>query len=117
MKRHSAVAILAFARTPADAGILEVGLGGRLDSTNIIDRPLVTAITNLALDHQQFLGNRLPGIAAEKAGIAKPGVPLVTQLYPPAIAGRIGEIAHEVGARWLPRGGVWDAVASGGCVA
>src|SRR5438477_2601508 len=110
----TAVALLAFARTPADACILEVGLGGRLDATNVVERPLVTAITNLALDHQQFLGKRLPGIAAEKAGIAKPGVPLVTQLYPPAIGGRIGEVAHEVGAPWLPRGGIWDAITGGG---
>lgn len=110
----TAVALLAFARTPADACILEVGLGGRLDATNVIERPLVTGITNLALDHQQFLGKRLPGIAAEKAAIAKTGVPLVTQLYPPAIGGRIGEVAHTVGAPWLPRGGIWDAIASAG---
>jgi dihydrofolate synthase/folylpolyglutamate synthase len=110
----TAVALLAFARTPADVCILEVGLGGRLDATNVIERPLVTGIANLALDHQQFLGERLPGIAAEKAGTAKRGVPLITQLYPPAISARIGQIAHEVGAAWLPRGGTWDAIASGG---
>jgi dihydrofolate synthase/folylpolyglutamate synthase len=110
----TAVALLAFARTPADACILEVGLGGRLDATNVIERPLVTGITNLALDHQQFLGKRLPGIAAEKAGIAKRDVPLITQLYPPAIGARIGQIAHQVCAPWLPRGGTWDAIASGG---
>ena len=51
----------------------------------------------------------MTGIAAEKAGIAKAGVALVTQLYPPAIAARIGEVAGSAGARWLPRGGVWDA--------
>src|SRR4029079_6903925 len=75
----TAAALLAFARAPADACILEVGLGGRLDATNVIERPLVTAIANLALDHQQFLGSGLADIAAEKAAIAKRGVPLVTQ--------------------------------------
>ncbi|HET8749285.1 MAG TPA: bifunctional folylpolyglutamate synthase/dihydrofolate synthase, partial [Sphingomicrobium sp.] len=110
----TAVALLAFARTPADACLLEVGLGGRLDATNVIEHPLVTGIANLALDHQQFLGEGLPGIAGEKAAIAKRGVPLVTQLYPEAIAARVGEIAQERGAIWMPRGGVWDAMASGG---
>ena len=62
---------------PADACILEVGLGGRLDATNVVDRPAVCGIASLALDHQQFLGTRSADIAAEKAGIAKPGVPLV----------------------------------------
>jgi len=106
----AAAAFLAFARTPADACILEVGLGGRLDATNVVERPLVTAIANLALDHQQFLGDRLPGIGAEKAAIAKPGVALVTQLYPAAVAARIGEIAQDRGAAWLARGGSWDAI-------
>ena len=106
----TAAALLAFARTPADACILEVGLGGRLDATNVIERPLVTGIANLALDHQQFLGARLADIAAEKAAIAKPGVPLITQLYPPAVASRIGEETEAAGALWLPRGSAWDAV-------
>jgi dihydrofolate synthase/folylpolyglutamate synthase len=110
----TAAAMLAFARTPADACILEVGLGGRLDATNVVERPLVTGIANLALDHQQFLGSGLTDIAAEKAAIAKRGVPLITQLYPPAVATRVGEIAHEKGAPWLPRGGVWDAIARQG---
>ena len=110
----TAAAFLAFARTPADACILEVGLGGRLDATNVIERPLITAIANLALDHQQFLGSGLPDIAGEKAAIAKPGVPLVTQLYPPAVGSRIDEIARVRGARWLPRGSVWDAIAQQG---
>lgn len=106
----TAVAFLAFARTPADAGIIEVGLGGRLDATNVIERPLVTGITSLGLDHQQFLGKRIVDIAIEKAGIAKQGVPLVTQFYPPRIAREIGKLAKQVGAPWLPRGGVWDAI-------
>ena len=106
----TAVALLAFAGAAADACILEVGLGGRLDATNVIERPLVTGIANLALDHQQFLGSGLVDIAGEKAAIAKKDVPLVTQLYPPEVAGRIGEIARMRGARWLPRGGIWDAM-------
>jgi len=106
----TAAAILAFARTPGDACILEVGLGGRLDATNVIQRPLVTGITSLALDHQQFLGSGLIDIAGEKAAIAKAGVPLITQLYTPRVADRIGDVAAEAGANWLPRGGAWDAI-------
>ena len=110
----TAAALLAFARTPADACILEVGLGGRLDATNVIDRPLVCGIAGLALDHQSWLGNRLGDIAGEKAGIAKRGVPLVTQRYPPHIASRIARVANDAGATWLPRGGEWDAIVSRG---
>ena len=105
----TAAAFLAFSRVPADACVVEVGLGGRLDATNIIEKPVVTGIASLGLDHQGFLGTRIEGIAAEKAGIAKPKVPLVTQLYPASMANRVGEVAAERGASWLPRGGVWDA--------
>ena len=106
---NTAVAFLAFSRTAADACILEVGLGGRLDATNIIERPLVCGIASLGLDHQAFLGDTMVEVAAEKAGIAKRGVPLVTQLYPPAAAEKIGEAAHDAGAVWEPRGQHWDA--------
>jgi dihydrofolate synthase/folylpolyglutamate synthase len=105
----TAAAFLAFSRTAADACIVEVGLGGRLDATNVIREPAVCGIAQLGLDHQAFLGDRLEGIAAEKAGIAKPGVPLVTQHYPDAIANHVGEAATAAGALWLPRGGRWDA--------
>tara|TARA_R110000751_G_scaffold50048_4_gene110943 strand:- start:918 stop:2192 length:1275 start_codon:yes stop_codon:yes gene_type:complete len=70
-------AILAFARTPADYTLLEVGLGGRLDATNVIEKPAVTVITPVSIDHQQFLGDTLAQIAGEKAGIIKRGVPCV----------------------------------------
>jgi dihydrofolate synthase/folylpolyglutamate synthase len=73
----TAAALLAFSRHPADAVVLEVGLGGRLDATNVIRRPAVTVITPVGLDHQEFLGGELAGIAAEKAGIIKRGVPLI----------------------------------------
>jgi dihydrofolate synthase/folylpolyglutamate synthase len=105
----TAAAFLAFSRAPADACIVEVGLGGRLDATNVVPAPAVCGITQLGVDHQHFLGTRLDEIAAEKAGIAKPGVPLVTQFYPDRIASRIGEAAAAAGAPWLPRGGAWDA--------
>src|SRR6478752_84655 len=78
---NTAAALLAFSEVPADACILEVGLGGRLDATNVVDAPLVTGIAGLGLDHQQFLGRRMMDIATEKAGIAKRGVSLVTQRY------------------------------------
>jgi len=110
----TAAGMLLFSRHPADVLVMEVGLGGRLDATNVIEHPLVTGIANLALDHQQFLGNRLPDIAAEKAAIAKAGTPLITQLYPPAVGTRVEEVARKLGVSWLPRGGKWDAIASGG---
>jgi dihydrofolate synthase/folylpolyglutamate synthase len=71
----TAAAFLAFARTPADFLLLEVGLGGRLDATNVVDRPALTVITPVSFDHQQYLGETIPEIAREKAGILKPGVP------------------------------------------
>ena len=73
----TAAAVLAFARHPADALVLEVGLGGKYDATNIVARPRLTVITPVGLDHAEFLGNTLADIAAEKAGIIKPGVPLI----------------------------------------
>jgi dihydrofolate synthase/folylpolyglutamate synthase len=105
----TAAAFLAFARTPADACIVEVGLGGRLDATNVIPEPAVCGIAQLGLDHQAFLGDHLEDIAAEKAGIAKNGVPLVTQHYPDRLANRVGEAAAAAGALWLPRGRSWEA--------
>jgi dihydrofolate synthase / folylpolyglutamate synthase len=68
-------AFLAFSRTPADIVLLETGLGGRLDATNMVSKPALTVITPVSLDHQNFLGDTIEQIAAEKAGILKPGVP------------------------------------------
>jgi dihydrofolate synthase / folylpolyglutamate synthase len=105
----TAAAFLAFARIPADACIVEVGLGGRLDATNVIPAPAVCGIAQLGLDHQQFLGDRIEDVAAEKAGIAKRDVPLVTQKYPDRLAARIREAAAAAGAPWMPRSSNWDA--------
>ncbi len=104
----TAVAFLAFARTPADACVIEVGLGGRLDSTNVIEKPLVTGIAGLGVDHKQWLGRSISDIAAEKAAIAKPDVPLVTQRYPPLAAQQVQQRAEKVGAPWIARGARWD---------
>lgn len=73
----TAAAFLAMAETPADYTLLEVGLGGRLDATNVIDRPRLSVITPVSIDHQQYLGETLAEIAGEKAGILKPGVAAV----------------------------------------
>ncbi|GHG14841.1 bifunctional folylpolyglutamate synthase/dihydrofolate synthase [Paracoccus aerius] len=73
----TAAAFLAFSRTPADFTLLEVGLGGRLDATNVIDSPRLTVITPVSIDHTQYLGETLPLIAGEKAGIIKRGVPVI----------------------------------------
>jgi dihydrofolate synthase/folylpolyglutamate synthase len=103
----TAAAFLAFSRAPADALILEVGLGGRLDATNVIDRPLVTAITPVSMDHEQFLGNSLALIAAEKAGIAKKGCALVLGPQPEAALAVIRDVAAKAGARLFPHGNGW----------
>jgi dihydrofolate synthase/folylpolyglutamate synthase len=91
-------ALLAFAETPADVLLLEVGLGGRLDATNLIDRPAVTVITPVSIDHQQFLGETLAEIASEKAAIQKRGVPSVIGRQPPEAAAAIDAYAARIGA-------------------
>ena len=105
----TAVAFLAFARTPAAATIVEVGLGGRLDATNVIPNPVVTGIAALGVDHQAFLGDTLLEIAGEKAGIAKTGVPLVTMDYPKALRARIAAVAAAAGAPVITRGAAWTS--------
>ncbi len=102
----TAAAFLAFARTPADACVVEVGLGGRLDATNVVT-PLVCGIAQLGIDHQAFLGDTAEAIAGEKAGIAKPGVPLVTMRYPPSVARRVAAVASEAGAPVLALDSAW----------
>ena len=104
---NTAAALLAFADTPADAVILEVGLGGRLDATNVIDQPLVTGIASIGLDHQHFLGNTLAAIAGEKAGIARRHVPLVCLAQPADAEAAIERVANEVGAKLILEGRAW----------
>ncbi len=106
----TAVAFMAFARVPADVVLLETGLGGRLDATNLIDRPALTAITPVSLDHQQYLGDTLAEIAAEKAAILKPGVAGVIGAQPDEVdavigsaATRLGVTLHRAGADWSVR--------------
>jgi dihydrofolate synthase / folylpolyglutamate synthase len=103
----TAAALLAFARTPADFTLLEVGLGGRLDATNVIDTPRLTIITPVSIDHQQFLGETLPEIAGEKAGIIKRGVPVIVGPQNPEGLAVIEAKAARMGAPVLAYGQHW----------
>ncbi|MCB2127646.1 MAG: bifunctional folylpolyglutamate synthase/dihydrofolate synthase [Rhodobacteraceae bacterium] len=102
-------ALLAFARTPADYTLLEVGLGGRLDATNVVDRPALTIITPVSIDHQQYLGETLPEIAGEKAGILKRGVPCVVGPQEDIGLAVIEAQAARLGAPLLAHGQHWHA--------
>lgn len=93
----TAIAFLAMARAGVEVAVVEVGMGGRLDSTNVI-APDVTVITNVAMDHAQYLGNDLETIAAEKAGIMKPGVPVITATQVPEVLAVLERQAGAVGA-------------------
>lgn len=103
----TAAALLAFAQTPADYTLLEVGLGGRLDATNVIDRPVLTVITPVDMDHQQYLGETLQDIAGEKAGIIKRGVPVVVGRQQDAALEVIEARAARLGAQVLAHGQHW----------
>ena len=100
-------AFAAFARTPADYTLLEVGLGGRLDATNVIDKPGLTIITPVSIDHQQYLGETLAEIAFEKAGIIKRGVPVIIGPQEDAGMAVIEARAARVGAPVLAFGQHW----------
>ena len=100
-------AMLAFARTPADYTLLEVGLGGRVDATNVIDTPALTIITPVSIDHQQFLGDTLPDIAGEKAGIIKRGVPCIVGPQEDAALDVIEAKAARLGAPVFVYGQHW----------
>ncbi len=100
-------ALLAFARAKADYTLLEVGLGGRLDATNVIEKPAVTVITPISIDHEQFLGNTLAKIAAEKAGIIKRGVPCIVGPQPDEAMEVIEQTAERLGAPLIAYGQHW----------
>ncbi|WP_430736706.1 bifunctional folylpolyglutamate synthase/dihydrofolate synthase [Roseicyclus salinarum] len=103
----TAAAFVAFAETKADFALLEVGLGGRLDATNVLETPRLTIITPVDMDHQQFLGDTLPRIAAEKAGIIKRGVPVVVGRQQDAALEVIEAQAARMGAPVLAHGQHW----------
>ncbi|MDE2405602.1 MAG: bifunctional folylpolyglutamate synthase/dihydrofolate synthase [Sphingomonadales bacterium] len=113
----TAAMFLAFARHPADAAIVEVGLGGRFDATNVIPRPAVCGIAALGIDHEAFLlrpedgvpQEPLARIAFEKASIARPGVALVTQAYPAEAAQAVAQTARAQGAELFMREQAWRA--------
>src|SRR5579872_7581539 len=94
----TAIAFVYFAREKVDLAVLEVGMGGRLDATNVVE-PLVSIITDISLDHQKFLGNTVGEIAREKAGIIRPGGTVVTLPQQPEANDVIGNTILDVGAR------------------
>ncbi len=102
-------AFLAFAREPADWTLLEVGLGGRHDATNVIDKPKLTIITKIDLDHQQFLGETIPEIAFQKAGIIKSGVPVIVGPQHEEALDVIEAEAARAGAPIIAYGQHWHA--------
>ena len=91
--------LLLFARHPAELAVVEVGLGGRYDATNLIERPAACAIASISMDHEAFLGDNLAAIAGEKAGIIKPGVPVATGRQAPEV---IAVIEAEARAKAAP---------------
>ncbi|MCA3556554.1 MAG: bifunctional folylpolyglutamate synthase/dihydrofolate synthase [Aestuariivirga sp.] len=104
----TAAAFLAYSRTPADYLVLEVGLGGRLDATNVVD-PAVSVITAIDYDHQQYLGDTLSLIAHEKAGILKRGVPAVIGVQPDEARAEIERVGERVRAELHIAGQDWQA--------
>ncbi len=94
----TAIAFADFAARGAEIAVIEVGLGGRLDATNVVD-PLAAGVTRIALEHTDYLGSDLAGIAREKAGIAKPGVPFLTTERDPALLTAMAESVEERGAK------------------
>jgi dihydrofolate synthase/folylpolyglutamate synthase len=111
----TAAAFVLFARVPADLCVLEVGLGGRGDATNVVARPAACAVTSISLDHRDFLGDTVEKIAAEKAGIFKPGAPAVTGAQTPGVLAVLQARADALGVALAARGRDWtiEATAEG----
>ncbi|MBI4275589.1 MAG: bifunctional folylpolyglutamate synthase/dihydrofolate synthase [Rhizobiales bacterium] len=105
----TAVGFLLFARNPADLLLLEVGMGGRLDATNVVERPLASVITSISLDHAEYLGETIEAVAAEKAGIMKKGVPVIIAPQRSAALTAIEACASKAGAPLRIAGEHWMA--------
>jgi dihydrofolate synthase/folylpolyglutamate synthase len=110
----TAAAFVAFADVPADVVLLETGMGGRFDATNVIERPVLTAITPVAFDHMEFLGHDLTAIAGEKAGILKRGVPAVVGPQETEAASRIATEAAALAAPLFRHGSDWKVEQAAG---
>lgn len=112
----TATAFELFRRFAVEIAVVEVGLGGRLDATNVLT-PMAAAITSIDFDHQELLGETLPAIAREKAGVIKPGIPVVTGPLPPEAAQVIADVCRERRARYIDapaRVSVREVAADGG---
>ncbi len=110
----TASAFLLFSRHPADLAVIEVGLGGRHDASNVIPPPAACVITSISMDHEAFLGDSLEAIAGEKAGIIKPGTPVVTGRQPEGVLAVIADAAARAGAPLLVRDREWSVEADAG---
>ncbi len=104
----TAAALLAFSKVPADVVLLETGLGGRLDATNVIAKPSLTILTPISFDHMEYLGNALAQIAWEKAAIMKPGVPCVSSRQKKTAREALEKFSKEIGAPLFMQGREWN---------
>jgi len=112
----TAIAFLAFSRNPSDLILLETGLGGRLDATNVISRPAVTALSPISNDHSHFLGHDLKSIAKEKAGIMKPGIACITAKQDPVVLDVIKKRAGDINAPLSIENDDWWVAVKGKCL-
>ncbi len=104
----TAVAFMALAQIPADVTLLETGLGGRFDATNVVGAPIATVLTSISMDHMQYLGETLALIAAEKAAIMKAGAPCISAAQHPDAAQVIADVASNIGAPLHIQGVDWN---------